>query len=105
MAPEQLDEAAKVMLQRLASQTGVSNALRERASLALTLRLAHWRGDFLPFPGRFKNKTPRGLASPMIVRADPIELLIVRAIAMTSIPGAAQFLVSPDGSVFTTDVH
>jgi hypothetical protein len=36
------------------------------------------------------------------VRADPIELLIVRAVAMTSAPGAAQFGVSPDGSVFTT---
>jgi hypothetical protein len=39
------------------------------------------------------------------MRVDPIELLIVRAISMTmtSTPGAAQFGVCPDGSVFTTD--
>jgi hypothetical protein len=89
----------------MALQTGVSAALRERAAAALIIRLAHWHGDFLPRPGRFKNKIPKGFASPTTVRADPIELLIVRAIAMTSAPGAAQFGVSPDGSVFTTDVN
>jgi hypothetical protein len=89
----------------MALQTCVSPALRERAAAALTIRLVHWHGDFLPRPGRFKNKIPKGFASLTTVRADPIELLIVRAIAMTSTPGAAQFGVSPDGSVFTTDVN
>lgn len=81
----------------MALQTCVSPALRERAAAALTIRLVHSHGDFLPRPGRFKNKIPKDFASLTTVRADPIELLIVRAIAMTSTPGAVQFGVSPDG--------
>jgi hypothetical protein len=105
LSPEQLEKETQAIHRRMALQTSASPALRERAAAALNVRLAQWHGDFLPSQGRFKNKIPRGFTNPTTVRTDPIELLIVRAIAMTSTPGAAQFGVSPDGSVFTTDVN
>ncbi len=88
---------------QLAAQTGVHPDLRERATLALTYRLILWQHDALPGPGRFKNKVPVARLNPVSVRSDPVELVIIRAIAMTSMPGAAQFGVSPSGAVFTSD--
>jgi len=88
---------------QLAAQTGVHPELRERATLALTYRLALWQLNELPGPGRFKNKVPLARLNPVSVRSDPVELVIIRAIAMTSMPGAAQFGVSPSGGVFTSD--
>ncbi len=102
LSPEQIANISRASQRRMAKQHA-SPALRERAAMELTVRLAHWYGDFLPQQGRLKDKRPITRDSPAIIRADPAELLIVRAIAMTSIPGAAQFGVSTDGSVFTTD--
>jgi hypothetical protein len=103
LLPSQIADITRASVLRMANQHDANPAVRKRAAMALTVRLAHWHGDFLPPQGRFKDKRPLSEESPALVRADPIELLIVRAIAMTSIPGAAQFGVSTDRSVFTTD--
>lgn len=74
--------------------------LRERAAGTLTARLRNWHGDFMPLPSRFaKHRRPTADSAPVTIPTDPTELLIVRAISMTT--PAAQFGVSPNGEVFT----
>jgi hypothetical protein len=100
ISPELNDAARSVIVwERISAQRGVDSALQSRAAVELQRRMRHWRGDYLPRPSRFKNRTPIERGDPLLVPADPIELLIVRAVAMTH--GAAQFGVSPNGAVFT----
>lgn len=78
--------------------------LLARALEMLDYRLARWDGENAPaLRRRFKNKVPEVvLAGALHVEADPAELLLVRAFALTT--GAAQFGVTPQGAVFATDV-
>lgn len=87
------------------SQTGISADLRVRAADELNRRLTHWAGDSLPHQSRFKDKIPRGGDRSITIRADAIELPIIRAISMTVSQGASQFGVSPNGAVFTADAN
>lgn len=68
------------------------------------MRRLHRRKCDLPPRTRFKNYNPTGRADTVFKReVHPAELLIVRAIARTY--GAAQFGVTPNGEVFTTDTY
>jgi hypothetical protein len=53
----------------------------------------------LPRPSRFNNRNVIDRGRHLVVPADPVELVIVRAVAMTE--GAAQFGVSPSGAIST----
>lgn len=87
--------------ERIEAQTGVDEALQSRAAVELERRLLHWHGDYLPRASRFKNKHGIDRGAHLVVPADPVELVIVRAVAMTK--GAAQFGVSPNGAIFTAE--
>lgn len=93
------DQRSAAVWENVESQTDVAEVLQSRAAFELKRRLQNWNGDYLPRPSRFKNKHGIDRGSHLIVPADPIELVIVRAVSMTT--GAAQFGVSPDGSIFT----
>ena len=93
------DQRSAAVWENVESQIGVDDVLQSRAAFELKRRLQHWHGDYLPRPSRFKNKHGIDRGTHLVVPADPIELVIVRAVSMTI--GAAQFGVSPDGSIFT----
>lgn len=102
ISPEQDpgDRSATVW-DRVDAQTEVDEALRSRAVVELENRLQHWNGNYLPRPTRFKNKHGVSRGAHLVVPADPVELVIVRAVAMTT--GAGQFGVSPNGAIFTAE--
>lgn len=88
------------ILQRMARSPS-SPATRTRAAANLVWRLSR-SGCQLPPQTRVKDKWPTGDAVPVFHRdAALAELLVIRAISMTR--GAAQFGISPNGTVFTTD--
>lgn len=93
------DQRSAAVWENIEAQTDVDDVLQSRAAFELKRRLQHWNGDYLPRPSRFKNKHGVDRGTHLVVPADPIELVIVRAVSMTI--GAAQFGVSPDGSIFT----
>jgi hypothetical protein len=96
---QQLEDCRSEILRHIDSQSATAD-LRQRAKAELIIRLRGWYGDFVPLPSQFKkSKFPIAQADPIPVPADPIELLIVRAVSMTF--PAAQFGVSPNGEVFT----
>lgn len=100
LSPElNADERSAAVWENVDMQTDVDELLQSRAAFELKNRLQHWNGDYLPRPSRFKNKHGIDRGTHLVVPADPIELVIVRAVSMTT--GAAQFGVSPDGSIFT----
>lgn len=98
ISPHQ-DEYARsaTIWERVTAQIGVEPELQLRAASELRRRLSGWHGDYLPRHTRFKNRTPIDRGDHLIVPADPVELIIVRAVAMTK--GAAQFGVSPNGAI------
>lgn len=102
ISPDQeLKNRSATVWERIAAQTDIDDALQSRAAVELERRLHHWHGDYLPRPSRFKNKHGIDRATHLVVQADPVELVIIRAVAMTK--GAAQFGVSPDGTIFTAE--
>jgi hypothetical protein len=101
MATNQRDLREEIVRRMALSPS--SPALREQAADELMRRLRR-QACSLPPQTRFKDYYPTGRAVPAFRReAHPIELLIVRAISRTS--GAAQFGVTPQGKVFTTDTY
>jgi hypothetical protein len=102
ISPDQNPDARSATVwERIESQSGVADVLQSRAAFELKRRLQHWNGDYLPRPSRFKNKHGIDRGTHLVVRADPVELVIVRAVAMTR--GAAQFGVSPNGAIFAAE--
>jgi hypothetical protein len=91
------------MLQRMKSQRGTNNALEERALVELRSRLSRWWGHDRVPTDCFLGTSPKALNGTIVVPADPVELLIVRAISTSS--EMAQFGVAPAGAVFTTDAN
>ena len=88
---------------RRMARTPWSPAFRGRAADELLRRIRRQKCS-LPTQTCFKDYYPTGRAVPVFKReAHPIELLIVRAISRTR--GAAQFGVTPQGRVFTTDTY
>ena len=87
------------MLRRLKAQAVPDAALHQRAVADLAPRLDTWWGGSLPPLSRFSDSPPAKM--PTALPADPVELLIVRAISSTV--GVAMFGVTADGAVFTTD--
>lgn len=93
------DSCRRQILANLADQRAPTR-LHHRAESELRRRLDGWYGDFDPVPSQFgKSKYATSAIDAVDIPADPIELLIVRALAMTY--PAAQFGVSPNGEVFT----
>ena len=94
-------DRSATLWERIEAQTDVDEVLQSRAAVELQRRLQQWHGDYLPRPSRFKNKHGIDRGAHLVVPADPVELVIVRAVAMTH--GAAQFGVSPNGAIFTAE--
>jgi hypothetical protein len=102
ISPDQdAEQRSATVWQRVSAQSDVDGVLQSRAVVELKGRLQHWNGDYLPRPSRFKNKKAIDRGHHLVVPADPVELVIVRAVAMTE--GAAQFGVSPNGAIFTAE--
>lgn len=102
ISPEQgPDVRSATVWERIEEQTDVDEVLQSRAAFELKRRLQHWNGDYLPRPTRFKSKNFVSRGDHLVVPADPVELVIVRAVAMTR--GAGQFGVSPNGAIFTAE--
>lgn len=100
LSPElNADDRSAAVWENVERQNDVDGVLQSRAAFELKRRLQHWNGDYLPRPSRFKGKYGINRGTHLTVPADPVELVIVRAVSMTT--GAAQFGVSPDGSTFT----
>lgn len=95
------DERSATVWERVEAQAEVDELLRSRAVIELKRRLQHWHGDYLPRPSRFRNKKAIDRGTHPVVPADPVELVIARAVAMTR--GTAQFGVSPNGAIFTAE--
>jgi hypothetical protein len=90
----------KRMMRGLLARRLSDRALHDRAISVLRNRLSHWWGSALPALSQFAENPPTG-QPPVPVWADPVELLVVRAIAATE--GIACFGVEPGGAVFTED--
>ena len=74
----------------------------EAAAQRLESRLRFWSGSGLATAStRFKNKVARGADAVCSVGADRAEVLIVRALSITT--GECQFTVSMNGAVFASD--
>lgn len=94
-----LAEERLKMLRRLELQTVRDAALHQRATAELADRLDNWWGGALRPLTPFSEMPPP--TGPVSTPADPMELLIVRAIG--SIGEAVAFGVAPDGGVFVTN--
>lgn len=93
-----LPEQRAAILRRLQGQPGTDPDLHLRAVLRLTSRLETWWQGPVPPRTPYAVNSPRRL--PTILAHDPVELLIVRAIAAAE--GISEFGVTSDGSVFVT---
>jgi hypothetical protein len=99
MPSTQLKAERQNILRRLKSQAVADADVHTQAVTELARRLVTWHG--LAEPAHTRDMDPEKL--PVVVRAHPMEWLIVRAISASENP--ATFGVMSDGSVFTTDAN
>lgn len=87
ISPDQQKAARSAAIQRrVKDQPRVDSELQSRAVDELEHRLHDWHGDYVPRTTRFKNQSAVDHDSHYVVLADPVELVIVLAVAMTKGP-------------------